>query len=246
MESENHSHSPESKEQPERFNQLTVNLIRHGESTYRNISPDLTDRGFEQIRSSANELVGEIDDNEKIVIWNSPAVRTQDSAKVIRETLEGKGIAIAKQKEISSLRPMRIDDLEFVQTLFKEVADQGRPDTAFMEHPEFAKEEHDNMETRPQVEKRVDRVVNYLRYLVEHVDLQGQPLRIIMVSHFELAEPLAQEVFGFQNSFKQGENLEINMLYDKEKKTTEIRFAFRGQVRGPFSWDNEKRELVGL
>ncbi|MEO8065879.1 MAG: histidine phosphatase family protein [Candidatus Doudnabacteria bacterium] len=242
MESEKSSFI-ESKEQPERFNELTIDFIRHGESKYTDSSPDLTDKGVEQIKKSADELKAIISPEEKVVIWNSPAARARDSAKIIRNALEEQGVSIVKQSEIGSLRPIKINDLEFVQNLFKEAVEQGRPDTAFMTHPEFAKEENEKMETRPQAEKRMDRVLNYLRYLAEHVDFQNQGLRMLIVSHFELAEPLAQEVFGFHEPFRLGDRLEIKMRYDRENKKTEIYFSFRGQEQGPFAWNKDQREL---
>ncbi len=233
----------ESREIPSQYNELTIDLIRHGESPYKNIPPDLTETGIKQVTATANELARNFKPGERVIFWTSPAARAKGSGQIIREVLERNGANIIRQKEVGSVQPIKIRDLDFVLELYKEAAAAGNPDTVFMTHPEFAKPEHEKMETRPQVQTRIDRLLDYLTRIVDHVDFQDQPLRMVVVSHFELAEPIAKEVFAFDQAFQPGEDIRINMRKDRTTGLVEIYFDFRGEQKGPFGWDKDQRKL---
>jgi broad specificity phosphatase PhoE len=100
-------------------NGLNINIVRHGPSTYSQpewrdpqTANDITtlrrivgDESFETINkgkqeavaiivNTANELAGEIQPQEEVVIWSSPTGRTLETAKIILDTLKAKGIKI--------------------------------------------------------------------------------------------------------------------------------------------------------
>lgn len=99
---------------------LKVDIVRHGPSTYR--QPEWTDvktaddlntigryvdgakteeeisqgkkEAVEIIRKTAEEIAAEIEPDEEVVIWSSPTGRTLETARIISEVLQGKGIEL--------------------------------------------------------------------------------------------------------------------------------------------------------
>jgi broad specificity phosphatase PhoE len=86
---------------------LKVNIVRHGPSTYR--QPEWTDvasaddiaEGKEKaiaiVRATAEKLAEDISPDEEVAIWSSPTGRTLETARIISEVLEEKGIQIRKK-----------------------------------------------------------------------------------------------------------------------------------------------------
>ncbi len=91
--------SSEEKKEPS----LNVDIIRHGEAKYgqgevsMSEAQDLTEKGIEDVRASANELADLIQPDEEVEIWSSPMGRTLETAKIIAETLEQKGVHLRRK-----------------------------------------------------------------------------------------------------------------------------------------------------
>jgi broad specificity phosphatase PhoE len=101
---------------------LKVNIVRHGPSLYRqpewtdiNTADDLNavgryaegektedeikqgkERAIEIIRNSAEKIADEIGTDEEVIIWSSPTGRTLETARIISEVLEEKGIRVKR------------------------------------------------------------------------------------------------------------------------------------------------------
>jgi broad specificity phosphatase PhoE len=102
---------------------LKINVVRHGPSTYR--QPEWTDvntaddintlgrfhdgsktpeeiaEGKEKaiaiVRASAEEIAEDINPDEEVAIWSSPTGRTLETARIISEVLQKKGIQLRKK-----------------------------------------------------------------------------------------------------------------------------------------------------
>lgn len=90
---------------PKKEPSLNVNIFRHGEAKYnqKDVSSieeaeDLTIKGIEDAKKSAEELANFIKPNEEVEIWSSPTGRTLQTSKVISQVLEKKGISIRKNR----------------------------------------------------------------------------------------------------------------------------------------------------
>ncbi len=81
-----------------------IDIVRHGQANYgqkevpAQEANDLTDEGEAQVRASAAELAKLIQPGEEVVIWSSPFGRTLQTAKIIAEVLEQRGIHL-RQKD---------------------------------------------------------------------------------------------------------------------------------------------------
>lgn len=99
---------------------LKVDIVRHGPSTYRQpewndvkTADDLNTVGryvdgqktdeeiakgkneaIEIIKKTAEKIAADVEPDEEIVIWSSPTGRTLETARIISEVLQGKGIKL--------------------------------------------------------------------------------------------------------------------------------------------------------
>ena len=166
----------------------------------------------------------------------------------MKELLAEKGIEIRKESEIPALRNFDQKDKEFVSKMWPELKAQGKsPEEAFSHDPIF-QEESDKFESQPEVRERANRVFNWIRYITEHVDLQGKRLRIIGVSHAEILNPVMEDIFGYKieegAGIKNGEDLKIAFNYNQNSHETDISAEFQGEQRKGIAFDKEKRIFV--
>ncbi|MEK7589531.1 MAG: histidine phosphatase family protein [Patescibacteria group bacterium] len=250
MESEREKFTPELKEEEPKTQELIVDFVRHGGTEYTEEFPDITERGKEEIRATAEQIAATIDPQQEIVVfWSSSAMRAKGSAEVMKQVFEKHGIEIAKQSSISSLRQMEVKDPDFIFNLFDKIIEEGKnPEEVFLEHETWAGEKSEKVETRTEIQKRIDRIMNYLRYAAEHINTQGKRLRIIGTTHFETMQPLIQEIFGKETGelLKTGEDFEIRMKHNRNTGDTEVEFSFRGKEKRGYHFDKETRKFTAL
>jgi broad specificity phosphatase PhoE len=248
MESEVKKITLESKEGGPKQQEIVVDLIRHGATEYTGEYPDITEKGKEEIENTAKRIAATIDPQKEIVVfWSSPLTRAMGSAEIIKEVFTRCGIEIVKQSSVSSLRQMEIKDLNFILGLFDKARKEKKvPGKVFLEDKTWAGITSDKVETRSEMQKRIDRAMNYLRYLVEHVDTKGKRLRIISVTHLEIIQPIIQEIFSEDtgNLLKTSEDFEIVMKHNKDSDETEIEFSFRGIKKRGYKFDKETRKFI--
>ena len=203
--------------------ELVVNLIRHGESPYKETFPDLTERGKNQAEKTVVALLSSIEPGEKIIIWCSPMARAKGTAHIIREELRKEGIEIVRQSVISSLRPVKVYDQEFVHNFWKQAMSEGkRPDELYLTDEIFNGEKNDKIETHKEVERRVYRLINFFRLFSGKMS-QSECIRIVCITHFEIVNPIISQIFGEIIAPEPGENLEVRF------NDGIAEFSFRGE-----------------
>lgn len=135
--------------------ELNVNIVRHGPSTYRQsgkgdvkTAEDLNIVGryidgtkteeeiakgkieaIKMIKKTAEEIAAEIEPDEEVAIWSSPTGRTLQTARIIGEVLQEKGIKLRKKgasKEYGVKNFERLGEVEnFSWTLFEPLMNGG-------------------------------------------------------------------------------------------------------------------------
>jgi hypothetical protein len=139
-------------------------------------------------------------------------------------------------------------DKEFMNGLWEKLAPIGKTaELMYARDPEF-QEKNEKFESQPEVKKRAGRVLNYIRYLAQHADLQGKRLRIIGVSHFEFLNPIMEEVFGSKvekgEGVKKGEEMSITFDYSPGSKEMKISADFRGEHKDNVSFNKQDRQFI--
>ncbi|MBI2033686.1 MAG: histidine phosphatase family protein [Candidatus Liptonbacteria bacterium] len=239
----------ESRESEPKVNEVIVDFFRHGQSAYTNEGRDLTEKGEEQVRESAEKIVEGIDpEKEIVVLWSSPARRAQGSSEILKEVLDQRGIDIHKKSAISSMRNFDQKDKEYFTELFKEFEAQQSPfDVTYARDPRF-QEKSDKFESQPEVRERAGRVFNAIDYLARHAKLENKKLHIIGASHFEFLNPVMEDIFGYKveegQGMRYGEGMRIFFDYDSVRKETKISAEFRGERKDNIIFDKGKRKFI--
>lgn len=242
---------------------VVVDFLRHGSTKYLennateeeksimngDFPSDLTPEGEEEVRKSAEVIVGKIDpEKETVVLWSSPTWRAQGSENIVRKLLEQKGIEIYKDSTIPQMRSFDQHDKEFMNGVWQELAPTGKTaEITYARDPKF-QEKSDKFESQPEVRKRAESVFNWVQYLAEHADTKGKKLHIIGSSHFEFLNPIMEDIFDYRvedgDGVKKGEGMTIQFNFDSAKKETTISADFRGEHREHIYFDKEKRKFL--
>lgn len=253
----------ERKEDLEKYNNVTVLAVRHGETEYLEnyISDeekvamkgdyplDLTLKGQETMRRQAKEIVKQIDPkNDMVVLWSSPAWRAQGSERIIREELERQNIPVLKDKQENFLRNARHHDREYMNEYWKKVVQEDKS-TDYVYAYDFDIKDTGKAETIDETRKRSENFFNWVRYIAENADLKGKRLVIISVSHFEILHSLTEDIFGVNKDLgpnsliKKGEMVKLNFDFNKSSKELKISGEFKGQKKEGIVFDKENRKF---
>lgn len=253
----------ENKEKEPRHNIVVVDFLRHGTTNYLEnyvsqedmemmngkYPRDLTEKGEQEVRETAEKIVEDINpETDVVVLWSSPRWRAQGSEEIIKELLEKRGVPILKDSSIESMRSFDQHDMEFMNDLWAKIAPVGHSaEIMYSRDPEF-QEKNEKFESQPEVKKRAERVFNWIRYFAERANLGGKRLRIIGASHFEFLNPVMENIFGNKveegKGVHKGEDMRITFDFDKSNKEMKISADFRGEHKENISFDKEKRSFV--
>jgi broad specificity phosphatase PhoE len=239
-------------------NEVVVDLLRHGMALYGQ-EKELLPEGERQVAINAQQLVESVDpDRDLVVLWSSPNPRAQESTAIIRQELESKGIPIYKDSIIRSMRAFDRRDQQEIDRIWGDLFNQGlsmdQVATLYMKgeiinprDPRYP-ERRKIFEGHEEVRRRTERVVNWIRYFAEHVDLTGKRLRIMGVSHGEFINPILEDIFAYdverEGGIGQAEPIRLSFQFDPKAKQTAISAEFRGQTRTGITFDREQRKFI--
>ena len=155
-------------------------FVRHAQTTYSNIYPDITEEGTEQLRQTAKGLHPFIFNgtypNLKIIA--SPAVRAQGSARVLVEALQHAGEIITEPL----LRDMHVYNWPRAKELFNQcLLNGGRVEDVYDFDDCF--EDENIFESRSVIQERF---FCYMGQLQAALAQSTEPQCIVAVSHFEV------------------------------------------------------------
>lgn len=255
--SENLESQAEKKETREQERIGRISVLRHGQTQYTDIYPDLTDLGKATIEKTAEQIAAGLSPEEQAVLLTSPTVRAQGTTGIIKEKIGHEG----EIKIQSSLSMNRIKDQAKAQLVWDELKLEGNKveqesgafhgiDYAYTHDPRF--ENAEIFEPRSQIEKRffnnLEYAIRAFEVVAKHPDIPKPHL--IAVSHFELLNHFVQKVFKLKHpqdpTVKNGELIEINLMEsteDKQNKITNLEVSFRGLKR-TVKFDRKARTII--
>lgn len=203
-------------------------FLRHGQTDYTEIFPDLTEEGKQTIVSSANKMKYIVKAHRNTIIVSSLRSRALGSSFIIAEVLGYKG-EIKKEPNISSAA---IRDKERSKAILDEFMSQGgitAVDLAYTRDPRY--EDGEILEPRSEVRKRF---YNYLAGLVRQlITCQLIPC-IILVSHYEVLYHFVGFLFKLDYTRDQtlahGEIIEVSFYDIGNNDIVEMDVKFRGKM----------------
>ncbi len=155
-------------------------FVRHAQTTYSNVFPDITPEGVEQLQCTAKTLQSFIvkKPHADLTIITSPALRAQGSAGVLAEELHYKG----NIRTEPLLRDMHVRDWPRAKELFQRcLMNGGRVEDVYDVDDRF--EDTNIFEPRSSIQKRF---FHYMRQLHEKLSQFPEPQCVLAVSHFEV------------------------------------------------------------
>jgi broad specificity phosphatase PhoE len=157
-------------------------IVRHGQTGYTNVFPDLTPEGIEQVKQTAFSLKNHLQNFDQIYSVSSPAVRALGTNHYLLESL---GLNI-QTRRLRSLRPFDIKDFEgFME--FDRKNSTPRYGEMFLTHP-YLMSDNDLIESSFKVLERGRRALYHGTRFVAKVARQTEKNTLLLAStHFELA-----------------------------------------------------------
>jgi broad specificity phosphatase PhoE len=150
-------------------------FLRHGQTEYTDVFPDLTEEGKASIKAAGRKISGLVKDTKKVILVSSPRPRALGSAAIIRDTLGNEWCNVIVNPDISSVT---IIDKERSQVIFKEYLSSGGKtavDLSYTHDPRY--EDSSVFETRSAVQQR------FFRYLTSLAkEMLGKHGELIIVS----------------------------------------------------------------
>lgn len=198
-------------------------FLRHGQSDYTEVFPDLTEQGKQTIRNSAKQIRGVVDQYDYYEILSSPTTRALGSASVLEKAL-GCNNGISVEPAIAALT---IRDTERARIFFDKYGGENLS-LAYNFQPCF--EDESIFEPRSEVRKR------FYKYLVVLAGrLAESPVKscFIHVSHYEVLYHFVETFFKLDYAIDQplahGEPI-ILSFYGSGTGPKEIKVIFRGRT----------------
>jgi len=192
-------------------------FIRHGESDYNNVRPDLTEQGFRQAQQAAQDVAA-IVGTKPVRIVSSPLARALDTAEVIAEHL---GLTYSDIVRHNAIRCMDFYDLGAMEKLWRAYGSAKAVERAYTSDELF--ERGTICEKRSGVRARM---YQYLAQLFEEADRDAALRTHVHVSHYELLSSLVED-FGFDDTLNNCE-LIVAKIADPSISGGMISLTFRG------------------
>lgn len=221
-------------------------FIRHGQSNYTNIPPDLTEVGKRTIFNSAMEfkairsnLPGAI----ALRVASSPSVRAIGSAEIISNVL---GVT-EEVRQMPLLGPAFLKNMGEAKALFNEhVSKGGMKELCIAYGKDPIYEDGEIIEPRSEVQKRF---YKYLGILVrDMLSCSSENRFVIHVSHYEVLYHLLETVFRLDYEeelpLEHGEIILISFYDIGHSEAVEMDIVFRGKTAKGVVFNHKKDKIV--
>lgn len=225
-----------------------LTILRHGETTYTDKFPDLTDIGVRQAKDAGK--VVKIEENSETVIISSPKARARGTMYYLMNEL-GNKIGDEDIRKNNRLRSVDIKDWSKAMDFFAGLQESKDPadwkikiaDKAFADR-QFPP---DIFESQENINVRIATAFGVLvRFFEKYKPVQeGKIPHIYAVSHFELLQTFASLLFSdllSQDTYNLTEKMDIE-FENLENKKVRLICNFRG-VKRSVVFDRQKRGFV--
>lgn len=214
-------------------------FLRHGQSDYTEVFPDLTTKGEETIRKSANEIKEKIEKEWSqwgypyVRLLVSPKARALGSAAIIKEILGGCD-EIKICPEVSAMEHRNIKKAKKIFSEYQNGKAAKNPiEIDYQVDPRF--EDKNIFEPRSEIKKRF---FAYLQSFIRRTKDLNSPQLFIHITHYEVLYHFVESVF--ENYADDGGTLSygellIVSLYD-ESMEVEFRNQKAKLALSTFSW----------
>ncbi len=244
-------HFENNEQEPKFIGRIT--LLRHGQTQYTEVYPDLTKEGQDTIQKSAEQIAANLKRDEEVVIVASDRARAQGTAGIIKKILKHN----TEIKSVTGITSAAQRDPAKASEMINEILAEGKGieavDYAYIHDPRFDDEKI--WEPKKEIQKRFFRNLEYtiraFKLVAKHKELPKPHL--IAVTHFEILNPLIEEVLNVKypegQTLKHGELIEISISDpSREGENADVvimNINFRG-ISKTVGFDRKNRRLISL
>lgn len=228
-----------------------ITLLRHGQTDYTNVFPDLTQEGEETIRKTAEQIALNLQQDEEVTIMSSDKARAQGTAAIIKNVLEHEREVriVPGITSMAHRHPER--SIQMINEMLAEKGSVQAVDYAYTHDPRF--DDAELWEPRNEIQKRFFRNIEYairaFKRVAEHEDLPSPHL--VAVTHFEVLSPFVGKIFNLKHpeepTLKNGELIEMSVLDPSQGQENSdvvlLKMTFRG-MKKTVGFDRKNRDLV--
>lgn len=224
-----------------RFLGLVI-FLRHGQTEYTDVFPDLTEEGIKTIAKSAELLKPFLEHYQNVVIIASPMARAHGSAAVIAKVLGYKD----KIRLEPNIQGAVVKDRQKAKALFYEHVSNGGTralSIAYGKDPRY--EDGKVIEPRSEVRKRF---LGYFSRLVRRMFIsQNLPACLIHISHYETIYHLVESLFNLDyrkdEPLGHGEIIVISIYDISASNIVELEVTFREKTINKKFLDYRDKEI---
>lgn len=224
-----------------RFLGLVI-FLRHGQTEYTDVFPDLTEEGVKTIAKSAELLKPFLGHCQNVVIIASPMARAHGSAAVIAKILGYKD----KIRLEPNIQSAAIKDWLRAKALFHEHVSSGGMralSVAYGTDPRY--EDGQVIEPRSEVRKRF---LGYFSRLVRRMFISPSlPLCLIHVSHYETIYHIVESLFNLDyqkdEPLGHGEIIALSIYDVGIENVVELEATFREKTVRKKFFDYKDKEI---
>lgn len=227
-----------------------ITLLRHGQTEYTNVYPDLTEEGQETVRKAAEQIAKNLSEDEKVFLMASDKARAQGTAGIIKEVLEHDD----EIRTIPGITSMAMRNPERAMEEINEFLSNGgvkAVDYAYTHDPRFDNAEV--WEPRDEIQKRflrnIEHSIRVFKRVAKHDNLPRPHL--IAVTHFEVLSPFLSQIFDLNHpedpTLKNAEPVEIYVKDpSSENENSDVvllEISFRG-ITKTVGFDRSNRKII--
>lgn len=224
-----------------RFLGLVI-FLRHGQTDYTDVFPDLTEEGIRTIEASARSIIHFIEGQRNVTIIASPKARALGSADVVARATGYEG----KIKKEPNIQAAMEKDRMRAKALFYEHVNNGGMralSVAYGTDPRY--EDGVVIEPRSEVRKRF---LGYFAHMVRSLLVNiGQPPCLIHVSHYETLYHFVERLFKLDyqkdEPLGHGEIIVVSIYDIGIECVVELEVTFRGRTLNKKFFDYKAKEL---
>jgi len=224
-----------------RFLGLVI-FLRHGQTDYTDVFPDLTEEGIKTIEASAELIRPFVENHQNVMIIASPMARAQGSAAVIAKVLGHK----EKTRIEPNIQAAMVKDRMRAKAIFYEHVNNGGMralSVAYGTDPRY--EDGEVIEPRSEVRKRF---LGYFSKLVRRLFISPNlPLCLIHVSHYETIYHVVESLFklNYQRDepLGHGEIIVVSIYDIGIECVVELEVTFRGKTLHRIFFDYQDKEI---
>lgn len=169
----------------------SILILRHGQTEYTDIYPDLTKKGVEEVQLVGNALSPYIGAFDRVIALSSPAIRAIGTADIF---LSSAGVDNIKLRTSKSIENLKIKDKDRFINYLRD--NSTEIDGELWLTDSLLENDNDLAESRIDVEWRAYRFLYHYTNFLNRINSKDCSTLLVVFTHFEIGNNFLKAVYG--------------------------------------------------